>query len=55
MTDPNPKSGATDAPILFRLDVEVADIDRVATFDSTLLGVLGLSSPAHAAISPAGR
>ncbi|TCO44806.1 VOC family protein [Actinocrispum wychmicini] len=31
----------TDTPVLFRLNVEVADLDKAATFYATLLGVAG--------------
>ncbi|MFI5728754.1 VOC family protein [Kribbella sp. NPDC051587] len=41
MTDANPASDPSDAPTLFRLNVEVADLDQAASFYSTLFGVVG--------------
>jgi hypothetical protein len=45
MTDSNPNAyvdtDTPDEPILFRLNVEVADLEQAVTFYSTLLGVLG--------------
>ncbi|MBV8934122.1 MAG: hypothetical protein JO285_16425, partial [Kutzneria sp.] len=41
MTDSNPGVEQHDEPTLFRLTVEVGDIDKAFTFYSTLLGVLG--------------
>ncbi|MFF1817752.1 VOC family protein [Kribbella sp. NPDC058245] len=40
MTDANLTSDPADAPILFRLNVEVADLDQAAAFYSKLLGVV---------------
>jgi extradiol dioxygenase family protein len=36
-----PKARDTDAPSLFRLNVEVGDLDHAASFYATLLGLVG--------------
>ncbi|HEY4221653.1 MAG TPA: VOC family protein [Myxococcota bacterium] len=47
-------ANTSDDPQLFRVNIEVANIDEAVTFYSSLLGVVGRKSPGSRAFFPAG-
>jgi hypothetical protein len=47
------KSGGADVPALFRVNVEVGNLEQAAAFYGSLLGAEGRRKQARAATSPA--